>query len=340
MHALITGVAGFIGSTLAARLLAEGHYVLGVDSFTDYYARALKESNLTPLCQHPRFMFYECQVQSPSVAGLVKGVTHVFHLAGQPGVRGSWGTGFETYVHQNIMATLALLESCVGVPLERFVFASSSSVYGDLGGRDVARESDLLAPRSPYGVTKAAAEQLCQAYHVAHGIPCVALRYFTVYGPRQRPDMAFSRFIRAALTGQPITIYGDGEQTREFTYIEDVVTATVLAGDVGVPGRVYNIGGGEPVSITQMVALLEDLIGHSLVVRHEDRQAGDARDTAGSAHLAERELGFMPVVSLRSGLAAEYEWLKHSLEVGGPYGLFTRSGSTGAQDLAPSHDLL
>jgi len=243
MRALVTGVAGFIGSTLAERLLADGADVVGIDAFTDYYPRPIKEANIEALRAHARFRFVEARIQDADLAALLTDRTHVFHLAAQAGVRKSWGTDFAVYTVNNIEATQVLLEAACARPLERFVYASSSSAYGD----NVAipmREDALPQPVSPYGVTKLAAEQLCYLYHVNHGVPAVSLRYFTVYGPRQRPDMGFHRFLSATLEGRAITLFGDGAQTRDFTFVQDAVTATVAAATLGVPGRVYNIGGG------------------------------------------------------------------------------------------------
>jgi UDP-glucose 4-epimerase len=235
----------------------------------------------------------------------------VFHLAAQAGVRKSWGRDFRTYTDNNVDATQKLLEACVGRPLHRFVHASSSSVYGDRAAIPM-REDALPQPVSPYGVTKMAAEQLGYLYYVNHAVPAVAMRYFTVYGPRQRPDMAFNRFIRAALDGTPITLYGDGEQTRDFTFVADAVAATIAAGERGVPGTAYNIGGGARVSMNQVLQIIERIHGRPLQVRREPAQKGDMRDTYADTSLARRDLGFAPSVSLEDGIRAEYEWLAKS----------------------------
>jgi nucleoside-diphosphate-sugar epimerase len=308
MNTLVTGVAGFIGSTLAGRLLDLGAEVTGVDCFTDYYPRAVKEANLAPLLPRPSFRFAESTIQAAHLGRLLEGVTHVFHLAAQAGVRKSWGRDFQVYTTNNIEATQVLLEACVGTGIERLVYASSSSVYGDDTPLPM-RETALPAPLSPYGVTKLAAEHLCNLYHANHGVPCVSLRYFTVYGPRQRPDMAFHRFIRAAITSQPITLYGDGEQTRDFTFVADAAAATANAGVRGIPGRVYNIGGGSRVSVNQVLEIVGRLAGRRLDIRREDKQLGDMRDTYADTGRARADLGFSPTVSIQEGLAAEYEWL-------------------------------
>jgi UDP-glucose 4-epimerase len=308
MKALVTGGAGFIGSHLSERLLADGAEVVALDCFTDYYPRPLKERNLEGLVGRPGYRFVETSLADADLGTLLDGVTHVFHLAAQAGVRKSWGRDFQIYTSLNVDATQVLLEACVGRPLERVVYASSSSVYGDLVELPM-REDMLPQPVSPYGVTKLAAEQLCYLYYVNHQVPCVSLRYFTVYGPRQRPDMGFNRFLRAALRGDPIEIYGDGEQTRDFTFVSDAVAATASAGTAGVPGHVYNIGGGSRVSINEVLSIIGRVTGRRLDVRYVDRQHGDMRDTYADTTLARREIAFAPMVALEQGLDAEYRWI-------------------------------
>ena len=312
MNALVTGVAGFIGSTLAGRLLDQGARVTGVDCFTDYYPRPVKEANLATLLARPEFQFVESTIQAADLGRLVSGATHVFHLAAQAGVRKSWGRDFDVYTTNNIEATQVLLEACVGTKIERLVYASSSSVYGDDTPLPM-RETAVPAPLSPYGVTKLAAEHLCNLYHANHGVPCVSLRYFTVYGPRQRPDMAFHRFLGAAITSQPITLYGDGEQTRDFTFVADAAAATANAATRGVPGRVYNIGGGSRVSVNRVLEIVGRLAGRPLDVRREGVQKGDMRDTYADTSRARGDLGFAPTVTIEEGLAAEYQWMKAAL---------------------------
>ncbi len=313
MNALVTGVAGFIGSTLAGRLLDQGARVTGIDCFTDYYPRAVKEANLAACSARPGFHFVESTIQAADLGRLVPDATHVFHLAAQAGVRKSWGRDFDVYTTNNIEATQVLLEACVGTTIERLVYASSSSVYGDDTPLPM-RETAVPAPLSPYGVTKLAAEHLCNLYHANHGVPCVSLRYFTVYGPRQRPDMAFHRFLRAAITAQPITLYGDGEQTRDFTFVADAAAATANAATRGVPGRVYNIGGGSRVSVNRVLDIVARLAGRPLDVRREGVQKGDMRDTYADTSRARADLGFAPTVTIEEGLAAEYEWMKAALD--------------------------
>lgn len=312
MHALVTGVAGFIGSTLAERLLDTGANVVGLDSFTDYYPRSVKERNLVGLRSRPGFRFIETTIQQAPLAELLRDRSHVFHLAAQAGVRKSWGTDFGVYIFNNIDATHRLLEACAAAGIERLVYASSSSVYGDNVSIPM-REDALPQPVSPYGVTKLAAEQLCYLYHVNHGVPAVSLRYFTVYGPRQRPDMGFHRFLRAALREEPITVYGDGEQTRDFTFVDDIVTATTAAATRGIPGRVYNIGGGSRVSINEVLDLIGRVSGRSLHLVPSGAQKGDMRHTFADTSLAHTDLGFAPRVTLEEGLTAECRWLAGAL---------------------------
>ncbi|HEY0873962.1 MAG TPA: NAD-dependent epimerase/dehydratase family protein [Vicinamibacterales bacterium] len=308
MKALVTGAAGFIGSHLTAALLDRGAEVVGIDCFTDYYPRPIKEANLAANLSRQGFSFEEVRIQDADLGRLLEGVTHVFHLAAQAGVRKSWGRDFQVYTSNNIDASQQLLEACVGRTIHRFVYASSSSLYGDNVPIPM-REDALPQPVSPYGVTKLAAEQLGYLYFVNHGVPATALRYFTVYGPRQRPDMAFHRFIRASLEGTPITLYGDGEQTRDFTYVADAVAATMAAGDRGVPGRAYNVGGGSRVSMNQVIEIIGRVAGRPLDVRREPAQKGDMRDTYADTTLARADLGFSPSVTLEQGIEAEYRWL-------------------------------
>jgi len=311
MNALITGVAGFVGSHLAEQLLDRGARVTGIDCFTDYYPRSIKESNLAAVQTKPGFQFVETTIQDADLPSLLNGVTHVFHLAAQAGVRKSWGRDFQVYTVNNVEATQVLLEAIVGRPVEKLVYASSSSVYGDNAPIPM-REDTLPQPLSPYGVTKLAAEHLCHLYSANHGVPATSVRYFTVYGPRQRPDMAFNRFFRAALAGAPISVFGDGEQTRDFTFVADAVAATILAAERGRPGVAYNIGGGSRVSVNQVLQMVEQISGRRLDIRREATQKGDMRDTYADTSRARSELGFAPTTSLADGLTAEYRWLSSS----------------------------
>jgi nucleoside-diphosphate-sugar epimerase len=309
VKALVTGAAGFIGSTLCERLIADDVDVLGLDCFTDFYARSVKERNLSGLERHPRFRFVESTIRDANLSGLLRDRTHVFHLAAQAGVRKSWGRDFSNYTVNNIEATQLLLEAARGASsLERLVYASSSSVYGDSVAIPM-REDALPQPVSPYGVTKLAAEQLCHLYHANYQVPAVSLRYFTVYGPRQRPDMGFHKFLRAAIRTEPIRLYGDGEQTRDFTYVHDAVNATVAAASRGVPGRVYNVGGGSRVSMNHVVEMIARVVGRQPIVEVDGAQPGDMRHTYADTSRARADLGFQPQTSLEEGLRAEYQWL-------------------------------
>ncbi len=312
MKALVTGVAGFIGSTLADRLVRDGVDVVGIDCFTDYYPRDVKERNLKSLLASPRFRLVEARLQDADLPRLLADRTHVFHLAAQAGVRKSWGRDFAVYTENNIAATQVVLEACVKAPIERLVYASSSSVYGDNVTLPV-REDALPQPVSPYGVTKLAAEQLCYLYHANYGVPAVSLRYFTVYGPRQRPDMGFHKFLRAVERNEPITVFGDGEQTRDFTFVADAVGATIAAGTRGVPGRVYNIGGGSRVSVNQVLEIIGRVAGKSPIAAAAPAQKGDVRHTYADTSLARADLQFAPKVGLEEGLAAEHRWLVDTL---------------------------
>jgi UDP-glucose 4-epimerase len=309
VKAFVTGCAGFIGSTLSDRLLADGADVVGIDCFTDYYPRPIKERNLAGALTHPRFRFVESRIQDVDLPTLLKDRTHIFHLAAQAGVRKSWGRDFEIYTVNNIEATQVLLEAATAMPsLERLVYSSSSSVYGDRVAMPM-REDALPEPVSPYGVSKLAAEQLCYLYFANFNVPTVSLRYFTVYGPRQRPDMAFHKFLRATILGEPIGVYGDGDQTRDFTFISDAVNANVLAATRGVPGRVYNIGGGSRVSVKGVLEVIERVTGRRPRVNVDPAQKGDMRHTYADTSRALADLGYAPTVGLEQGLAAEHQWL-------------------------------
>jgi nucleoside-diphosphate-sugar epimerase len=301
---LVSGCAGFLGSRLAETLLAAGHRVIGVDCFTDYYSRMLKEGNIAGLRHAPHFRFVEADLASTPIEPLLDGVEVVFHLAAQPGVRHSFGPGFPAYLRHNVEATRRLLEAMSERSLRAFVYASSSSVYGD---QDVypVHEDAPVRPVSPYGATKVITEQLAGAFWRSSGVPVVGLRYFTVYGPRQRPDMAFSRFLASALADEPLSVIGDGRQVREFTYVDDAVAATIAAADRGEPGTVYNIGGGEPVSVLEAIGLLEVLLDRDLQVRRHPAAIGDPRRTEADAARARRDLGFSPRTPLQEGLAMQ-----------------------------------
>jgi nucleoside-diphosphate-sugar epimerase len=310
---LVTGAAGFIGSHLCERLLADGHEVVGVDSFTDYYDRARKQRNLRDAMAHRSFLLAEVDIASGDIKPVIRDVSVVFHLAGQPGVRPSWGPHFDRYVHDNIVATQRLLEDLRDVRLERFVFASSSSVYGNAEVFPT-KESTLPRPISPYGMTKLAAEHLAFVYMRNFNLPATALRYFTVYGPRQRPDMAFYRFMEAMVDGREIEIFGDGEQTREFTYVSDAVDGTVKAASADVIGQVVNLGGGSRVTVNRVIDTLEEISHIKARRKHLPAAAGDPRHTGASINQARDRLQWEPRVSLREGLTRQWEWFQESRE--------------------------
>ena len=309
MKVVVTGAAGFIGSHLSEKLLAEGHEVLGIDAFVDYYPRAIKERNLARALDHRAFRFLEGRLQEMNLAEALQDASQVYHLAAQAGVRASWGRDFEIYTEHNVLGTQRLLEAAVSAGVPRLVYASSSSVYGDATELPL-REDTPCRPVSPYGVTKLAAEHLVRIYGANHGLPAVSLRYFTVYGPRQRPDMAFHRFLTAALAGEPVRVFGDGRQTRDFTFVADIVAATRAAADTGRPGCVYNVGGGERISVNDVLQLVGEVTGRRLTILREDVQRGDMRDTLAELAAARRDLSFRSTVTLREGLAREWEWIR------------------------------
>jgi nucleoside-diphosphate-sugar epimerase len=303
---LVTGCAGFVGSTLVDALLAEGCEVVGVDAFTDYYPRDLKEAAVAAAKSDAAFDLIEHDLGSgPPPAAALEGVQGVFHLAARPGVRASWGHGFEPYLHDNVLATHKVAE-CAAQRGLRLVFASSSSVYGDALAYPT-REDAQPAPVSPYGVTKLTCEHLLRAHSRNFGLDYVALRYFTVYGPRQRPDMAFARIVDALMAGTPFEVYGDGRQSRDFTFVRDAVAATVLAMRKGTSGATYNVGGGSEATLRESVEIVEELSGRTLDVRYTDEAAGDVRRTLADTGRIRDEIGWEPAVELRAGLASMLE---------------------------------
>lgn len=309
MRYLVTGAAGFIGSQLCEELIAAGHEVVGVDCFTDYYPPAIKERNLERLRDSDRFFLRRENLLCLDWERALEGVEGVYHLAAQAGVRASWGDSFVVYTENNVLATQRLLEACKGRDLRRVVWASSSSVYGDSPDIPMTERSPVL-PVSPYGVTKLCCEHLCRLYWSGYGVPTVGLRYFTVYGPRQRPDMGFHKFISALLGGGVLQVYGDGEQTRDFTFVSDAVAGSLLAFEKGRAGEVYNIGGGSRVSLKEVLALLQEIGGRDGRIVHEEKQKGDMRHTLADIGKARGELGYAPRVPLKEGLEAEFAWLR------------------------------
>jgi nucleoside-diphosphate-sugar epimerase len=311
--AIVTGAAGFIGSHLCERLLEEGWDVVGVDSFTDYYSPERKRLHIASLRGRAGFTLVEDDLVACDIKRLIDGAECVFHLAAQAGVRRSWGGEFSRYVEANIIATQRLLEGIKDAPDTVLIHSSSSSVYGETRELPM-REDHATVPLSPYGATKLSAEHLCELYRLNYGVRYRALRYFTVYGPRQRPDMAFSIFITAALSGGHLDIYGDGAQTRDFTYVSDAVEANMLALRYDGPFTVFNIGGGSRVPLLEVVGILERELAARLDVRFIERARGDVKDTWADTERAGRELGFRPRVGLAEGLRNEIAWYREHLE--------------------------
>jgi UDP-glucuronate 4-epimerase len=309
VRVLVTGAAGFIGSHLSDALLARGDSVVGVDCFTPYYGREVKERNLADADTHAGFEFVEADLLDTELEALLAEVDVVFHQAAQAGVRLSWSHGFADYVTNNVLATQRLLEAIVvSRPTARFVYASSSSVYGNQQRYPVV-ETDLPAPFSPYGVTKLAAEHLCRLYATNAGLRTVSLRYFTVFGPRQRPDMSTYRLCEAALRSTAFPRYGDGTQVREFTYVDDIVRANLLAAEADVaPGTYVNIAGGSEITLSQLIALVGDIAGAPVKINEEPAQPGDTMRNGGSIERAFALLGWEPRVSLADGVAAQLAW--------------------------------
>jgi len=304
---LVTGCAGFLGSHLSERLTDLGEEVVGVDSFTDYYLRELKESNLEGLRDRPSFTLFELDLGSDPLERVLDGVDTVFHLAAQPGVRGSFGASFGRYVHDNVLATQRLLEASATARVKTFVYASSSSVYGNSLAYPTP-EDTWRAPISPYGLTKLATEELAAVYGRLDGLHTVGLRYFTVYGPRQRPDMAFARFFASALAGKPVKILGDGSQVRDFTFVDDAVRGTIAAARDGRRGAVYNIGGGTQVELLEALAQIEQVLDRKIEIERLPDARGDVRRTCSDPRTASVDLDFAPRVRLEEGLTRQAAW--------------------------------
>lgn len=314
MRVLVTGVSGFIGSSLSEKLLDEGFQIIGVDSFFDYYPRKIKENNLYDLLQQPDFEFIESDILGIDWDKIISQVDGVFHQAALAGVRASWGQKFDQYVQNNILGTQRLLEACKNRRVEKFIYASSSSVYGDTDELPI-NESSTTNPVSPYGVSKLAAEHLASLYFKNYGVPAVSLRYFTVYGPRQRPDMAFHKFITAMINGDKIEVYGTGEQTRDFTFIDDVVQANIQAFRNARAGEVYNIGGGSRIKLIDTIRIIEEITGREANLVYTEPQRGDAKHTFSDVTKAKADFDYSPQVDVKSGLEKHYEWLKKNLEI-------------------------
>jgi UDP-glucuronate 4-epimerase len=308
VKSLVTGCAGFIGSTLVDALLARGDDVVGIDAFTPYYDEAIKRQHLVGAMAHPAFTLVEADLRTAELAGAVDGADVIFHQAGQPGVRLSWSAGFTDYVSHNVLATQRLLEVAKAAGTPRLVYASSSSVYGQ-AARYPTSEDDVPAPHSPYGVTKLAAEHLCGLYAANWGLSTVSLRYFTVYGPRQRPDMAFHRLLEAGLAGTAFPLYGDGSAVRDFTFVDDVVAATIAAAGVDTkPGTVINVAGGGEIDMRSLLALAGDVLGAPVTIDQRPPQAGDVARTGGTIDWAHDLLGWSPQVGIAEGVARQAAW--------------------------------
>ncbi len=314
MRCLVTGAAGFIGSHLSERLLSEGHEVVGLDIFHAYYGRQRKEQNLASAREDRRFTFHELDLRSDDLSPALKGIDAVFHEAGLPGLVRSWDW-FEEYMTCNVLGTQRLLEAARLAEPRIFVHASTSSVYGRISS---CSESAVPRPVSPYGATKLCAENLALAYQQSFGLPVVVVRYFSVYGPRQRPDMGYSVFVDRALRGEPITIFGDGEQSRGNTYVEDCIDATVLASARGRPGEIYNVGGGDSRSANWVVGTIQRLLERDVPVTHGPARTGEQREALADISKARRELGWEPRTSLESGLWAQIEWQRAAMRPTGP----------------------
>jgi UDP-glucuronate 4-epimerase len=307
---LVTGAAGFIGSHLVDRLLADGRKVVGVDAFTGYYSRRRKERNLASATLADGFRLVEGDLLKFELGELLRGVEGIVHLAGEPGVRRSWGENFSRYVERNVLSTQRLLEAAWRNATPRFVYASSSSVYGPDPGYPVG-EDHGRCPASPYGFSKLAAEDLIGLYARERGIAATTLRYFSVYGPRQRPEMALSRFISAAFRSRPVEIFGDGEQKRDITYVTDAVDATVAALDA--PPGIYNVGGGTRATVNEMIEAVGRVTGAPVVARYGPAAEGDVRSTWSDSRLAASVLGYRPRVGFEEGIAAQTRWARENL---------------------------
>jgi nucleoside-diphosphate-sugar epimerase len=309
MRALVTGCAGFIGSHLTDRLLKEGFQVTGIDRFADYYPREIKEKNIAGALAHKDFTLIEQDIlQMDSFPE----VDYVFHQSAQAGVRGSWGKNFDIYIRDNIESTQRLLEFYKDRRIKKFIYASSSSVYGDV---DLPmRENSILRPFSPYGVTKLAAENLGYLYYRNYRVPVISLRYFTVYGPRQRPEMAINLFVRAVLNGEEISVYGDGNQTRDFTYVDDVIEANLLAANHDGAGEVFNVGGGSRISVKELIKKIEAITGKKAKPEYVEAQRGDVRDTLADASKTREVLNWQPQVRIEEGLKRYISWFQNEIK--------------------------
>jgi len=310
LKALVTGSAGFIGSTLTEKLLKDGNQVIGVDCFIDYYSRKLKEKNMESFINHNNFTFLDKNILELNLKNILEDIDYIFHQAAQAGVRASWGKSFKIYSDNNILGTQKLLEAAKKSNIKKFIFASSSSVYGDTDQLPM-KETNKLQPVSPYGVSKLAAENLCYLYYKNVKVPTISLRYFTVFGERQRPDMAFHIFAKAILKGNKLTVFGDGKQSRNFTHVDDIVKANILASESDIKGEIFNIGGdGKRIVLNDAISLMEKLIGKKAKRNYQKIVKGDVKHTSADCSKAKSILNYNPVVDFEEGLKREIEFLK------------------------------
>jgi nucleoside-diphosphate-sugar epimerase len=312
VRVVVTGAAGFVGSHLVERLLSDGHSVVGIDSFVPYYSRKTKEANLDSALRHSEYSFHGLDLRTEELLPVMAGADAVIHEAAMPGLPKSW-TDFDLYLSCNVLATQRVLEACRVARVSRLVLASTSSVYGL---NAVTNENGMTAPVSPYGVTKLSAEELCRAYARSFGLDVVVCRYFSIYGPRQRPDMAYHIFSRALLEGKPIVVFGDGQQSRGNTYVGDCVDGTIRALKSGESGRTYNLGGGTEITLIDAIRLLERITGREARLDHWPARLGDQRQTMADTSRARDELGWVPTMSLDDGLRHEVEWMVEALSSG------------------------
>jgi len=307
--AVVTGVAGFIGSSLAEKLLKENFKVVGIDCFTDYYSKNIKKKNLTNCLKNEHFTFIQKNILELDLEPIIKNSQCLFHQAAQPGVRASWGSQFDTYVKDNILVTQKNLESAKEVKtFEKIVMASSSSVYGNQEGKMI-EESTLTKPISPYGATKLVAENLGNLYAENFDLPVISLRYFTVYGPRQRPDMAFSKFIRSNISNKEIEVFGDGNQIRDFTYISDIVEANILSMNSSSKSGIFNIGGGSTHSVNQILEMIKNITGNENIIKFKPKQNGDVFKTESDIEKARKNLNYSPKIDIKKGLENQFQWI-------------------------------
>ncbi len=311
MKALVTGCAGFIGSHLCEALLTQGMQVTGIDCFTKNYSHKTKEENLSEFIN--KIEFVEENILDADLEAALDGADFVFHLGAETGVRTSWGEDFGDYVKNNILATNALLDACRGKKLKKIVYASSSSIYGDAADFPT-RESTIPKPVSPYGVSKLAAEHLCNVFSINYGVPAVSLRFFTVYGPRQRPDMAFNKFAKAISEGNEMTIYGDGMQERDFTFVKDVVDGIIRASKNGKNAEAYNIGAGKPATVMQAISFFEKSLGKKARIKFAEAQPGDVKKTFADVSKAKTDFGYAPTHSLEQGINEYVKWAAKAIK--------------------------